>query len=699
MVSFFLKKWREWIEDSFSMQEFFSHKKTNKRILCIDDEPSFCHFVQQVGRALHIQVTICFSYFEAKEKIEQLPSYDAFIVDGYLPDGSGIELIAWMRENKKISAPIAFVSRIYHDAASFRILKDVLSVHYVLEKPLQLHELHQLLLLLCNVESPRQKTIASNDVFSRLQMDYKKTIPKKIERIEHMVLAIQRDPSIEHLHRLYVEMHKMAGSAGSYGYHAVSAMCLEIQYELIQQIELAKKGQLNPVWLFSLEDFLTNIKLHFQIGLPFIGFDPSLHKPYPEVSVYIVQENQVDIKLLSTLPSQVVGEWESDLGKAMKKILSPDFFPNILLVNSDFPSSFLRGYDLLRAFYRKTETFATYAGIIVDSAEKEKQVEAFRKGISLICSLPSTLSPFFSLLARIPFPYLSPSPKRKIGHVLMKEWKKRGHVKESEDHLIEKREIFTQVLQYQIERASPEEIIVICLLQFGNFDVLPKNRRHELLDYMREEFENLLKKQEIISYLGHGEWTIAFRGLDPLFVRLFMHSFVLDLTRHITEVFGNIEVVINTSVVVVTNETATHSLHRAKKLLSQIQEPDTSFIFDPSYPFQKELFVFDTENQDIKKFAEKMKERGFSLFDKREEEVFFQKQHFPLLILSQDFLEKDSGLIENFFHFRHRMTFYTLNNDKWEEVLWEIFERIAYFDYPFGLVILITSSKDTNTKS
>lgn len=276
MLSFFPKKWRQtqnWLKARVlqARHSLFNRKILKNpicTILCVDDDRSFCLFMQKLAHSRGIQLDAVYSIQEAKKAIERNPTYQAFIIDGHLPDGAGFGLVAWIRVDKQLTVPIGFLSRIYRDAKSFRILKEHLHVNYVLDKPLLPSEVHQLFVQICHEVSSSQavgQEPFSDALLADLKMDYQKTIADKIERLEQMILHAQKNPSLENLQLLKREVHKIAGSAGSYGYMAVSDLCKNLEFDLNKQIDLVKRGQFNPQWLSLLDDFFTQIKLNFQI--------------------------------------------------------------------------------------------------------------------------------------------------------------------------------------------------------------------------------------------------------------------------------------------------------------------------------------------------------------------------------------------------------------------------------------------------
>lgn len=409
MLSFFSKKWKQ-IQNWLRTIQPSSHKKvlgqSSYKILCVDDDKSFCLFMQQLASSLGIQLDMVYSIQEAKEAIEQNPQYKALIIDGHLPDGSGFELVAWIREKKELNLPIGFISRIYQDAASFRLLKESLKVNYVLEKPISPAEVHQLFVQICDLASSEKvgEELFSEALLADLKFSYQKTIADKIERLEKVILDVQKKPSIENLQILKGEVHKIGGSAGSYGYMSVSELCKNLELELIKQMNSAKEGFFNHQWLALLDDFFTQIKLHFQMKIPEME-SQGLARPRLLSSVYFVDEDQAFLSQLAQ-PSQNFNFeilTESHPNNAIQTLLAADFYPQILFIYAHYRSSSLTAYEMIKAFYQKNDELTNVIALTVEAEAIEDQIEAFQRGMPVIIAKPFLPSLLLPLLDQIPF--------------------------------------------------------------------------------------------------------------------------------------------------------------------------------------------------------------------------------------------------------------------------------------------------------
>lgn len=357
--------------------------------LCIDDDMDFGLYLRKLAKPYHINLHLAGSVSEAKQVINQFPYFQAFIVDGHLPDGSGFELIAWIRQEKHLDVPIGFLSRIYHDAKSFRLLKETLQVNCVLDKPLKPEEVRQLFKQL----STNQSSLSLNppqldEILAEIKDEYRKSIYSKIERLEEFILNVQKKSDVSSLQELKVEVHKLAGSSGSYGYPKVSEICKIMEIELIKQIDLAKYSKPSPQFINSLDEFFTQVKMYFQmissqeIEEEAIIFPLSIKRP----SVYIVDS---DVDFLKSIEAEKQNRGfnlasESNPEKAKELLASPDFNPQIILVNMSYANSSLTGYDLINAAKQNRSIIAPSIGILIEKGLFEEAAHIIERGIHYV---------------------------------------------------------------------------------------------------------------------------------------------------------------------------------------------------------------------------------------------------------------------------------------------------------------------------
>jgi len=96
--------------------------------------------------------------------------------------------------------------------------------------------------------------------FKKLQQEYVKTIPEKIVAIEESVAALCINPSQETLASLKHLVHKLAGSAGSFGFAEASTLCKSWDQKLTHLLEHYSQEELLGV-LKEFPLFLQNLHM------------------------------------------------------------------------------------------------------------------------------------------------------------------------------------------------------------------------------------------------------------------------------------------------------------------------------------------------------------------------------------------------------------------------------------------------------
>lgn len=105
-----------------------------KSILLVDDDPETVMIVSEALAGSDFKVVQVRTLAEARSRISQrLP--DLLVLDGFLPDGSGVAFIQQLRD-RKIDLRVAYLSALWRDEAILGRLTGELGVCRVLHKPL-----------------------------------------------------------------------------------------------------------------------------------------------------------------------------------------------------------------------------------------------------------------------------------------------------------------------------------------------------------------------------------------------------------------------------------------------------------------------------------------------------------------------------------------------------------------------------------
>ena len=107
-------------------------------------------------------------------------------------------------------------------------------------------------------------TDSRKNILEQFTIEYKRTIPDKLNKIQEFLDQLHVKIDEETLKGLRMHIHKIAGSAGTYGFPKVSEISLLFEKELIDRLEELKEKEGNPLWLESFQSFFDRIKEGFK---------------------------------------------------------------------------------------------------------------------------------------------------------------------------------------------------------------------------------------------------------------------------------------------------------------------------------------------------------------------------------------------------------------------------------------------------
>ncbi|HYV45105.1 MAG TPA: response regulator [Myxococcaceae bacterium] len=204
-----------------------------KRVLLLDDDADVRALLKTALGALGLEVVEARRAGDAERLLQQLGPVDVAVVDGLLPDGPGLEFVERLRGRDR-QVRVVFLSAYYRDVDTFQQLTQELDVSLVAYKPVEPERFAAQIAGLAGareaaeagpakevvIRAPHPTAMPLGPALAALYRQFTEQLPAKIGAIEDEVTAARTDP--RRLARARDLVHALHGSAGSYGFAAVS---------------------------------------------------------------------------------------------------------------------------------------------------------------------------------------------------------------------------------------------------------------------------------------------------------------------------------------------------------------------------------------------------------------------------------------------------------------------------------------------
>jgi len=220
-------------------------------ILFLDDDQELQSLVSAYLRERGYEVEPARTVKEARTVLACI-RVDAAIVDGLLPGMRGMDFIQELRQQHP-TLPILFASAFWKDLESHDHLTRQLKVSRVLHKPYTPQELllwvEQMLAVKAPPPPPAALAVpqgAADDLdatFQTLCAEYGARLEEKLRELTE-AMERARAGNAEGMDAAYQLAHKLHGTAGSYGFHAVSGAARQLEALL----KPARDGKTAPDW-------------------------------------------------------------------------------------------------------------------------------------------------------------------------------------------------------------------------------------------------------------------------------------------------------------------------------------------------------------------------------------------------------------------------------------------------------------------
>ncbi len=231
--------------------------KESKTIVVIDDDIDCCLFLEKTLTYHGYHVLFATTGKEGLVILNKNNCAGVFL-DISLPDKDGVEVAKLIKEKKGAAFPIVAVTCTPLESLKHQYSQDLSIFNDICIKPFT-HEL--LLEKLHHFNLPINKDKAST--FQNILEDYRASIPSRLELLQILINEFRTKPREDILKDLKLQVHKLAGNAGMYGYDAVSTICKEFDSLLDQKIKEFDQHPASADWANTFESYLEKIRKGF----------------------------------------------------------------------------------------------------------------------------------------------------------------------------------------------------------------------------------------------------------------------------------------------------------------------------------------------------------------------------------------------------------------------------------------------------
>lgn len=201
-------------------------------IVAIDDDPSILSLIDSICSNLGCECRSAPSLEDGEALLAKgLP--ELLIVDGLLPDGTGIELLARVIRENDPGPKTLFLSAFFKGFRTFEELHRM-GVDKVIHKPVTPESLTKEIADLLGVPVPGEEDTAPaphpfHSELAGLQAKFIESLPEKADYLEQLCRSVDS----EDIRALQVLVHRIAGTAGTYGLPGLSEAAHQIDRALL----------------------------------------------------------------------------------------------------------------------------------------------------------------------------------------------------------------------------------------------------------------------------------------------------------------------------------------------------------------------------------------------------------------------------------------------------------------------------------
>jgi DNA-binding response OmpR family regulator len=202
-----------------------------KTVLLLEDDKAFREPLVRLLRQRGLRVLEAGRVSEAKALLAEKP--DLFVVDGLLPDGSGRDFLKELTPEQK-KAPAVFVSAFWKNLRDHQTNLRELGVAAIVHKPVDPATLVGQIERLLGVQEQGAIPPELALQLAALKEEYGRDLSGRFQELRRLISAARRAPADGAARKeVRALAHKLAGTAGSYGFALESTAAAAIESQAI----------------------------------------------------------------------------------------------------------------------------------------------------------------------------------------------------------------------------------------------------------------------------------------------------------------------------------------------------------------------------------------------------------------------------------------------------------------------------------
>lgn len=371
-----------YVDETTAVQAILSKELRQKKFAYIGENLSVIQMLQKLASQ---QGTFeQFNKFEQFDQLTNSKEYEGLLIEEkFLP----AHFQSLLEKNSSLkNKPIVLIAdacKITH----LKELKEKSGIHHIIELPFDFDDARVLVAELMDYLSVRSNQEQSK-MTEQLFQQYANSLFDKLGDMEELVEKVQANCSKDTIAALRESVHKISGSAGTYGYIKAGEICRLLELLLTSAL---RKEDYNSVLSMEIKEFFEKIKFYFNAT-----FYKDLSKknisvrPVTKMSAFIISSDSTvcDIFLKLAIELKLKMGIEIDPDRVIKRLNELDFKPELILIESKFPDSSQTGLDIIKAIKNSVLTTGIKFGLLVEEENLEASVLASKEGVQFIIKKP-----------------------------------------------------------------------------------------------------------------------------------------------------------------------------------------------------------------------------------------------------------------------------------------------------------------------